>query len=361
MGWKKTLISLNAATKRLERERERQQRSLLRDVSKVDRSVEEVMQKARRYERALWNDPLKTLALRYELRRGFEAEPFSVESEIFVGHFSVSGVDEEIEPAAFEPKVHQGEMFAVQPLDVWFSAFGTFLALSVENDDPKYRIRPNWFKKSNPQTSPVFLVDEQNSHYYYPRGSSLSGEVLPGHPRIGIMAFEALRQVTDTLTIHFSGIKLSSKRGNGETFQFSIQMPSFPQQQELIRDPQLTRMVQAKLDHEATLLSDQLKKPSQVGCALLLVVLIAFAIICFSGGASRPSSWQLPRHLLPLLAPDDRPCALGHRGQPLLSHLRLDVHRHLGRRVPRQRCYADSIPVDDNDMVGGVLAFLWSP
>lgn len=143
---------------------------------------------------------------------------------------------------------------------------------------PELRLRLNWFKKTDRSASPVFLVDEVNSDYCYPIASSMTGEVVPGHPRTGILAFELFRNPTTKLSVHFSDVPVAKGRGGKRTFEFTYEDPDLAAMvSETLESPTLSEQVVATLDAEAERLRQHVKKQHS-GCVLAAVSLMAAAI-----------------------------------------------------------------------------------
>ena len=135
-------------------------------------------------------------------------------------------------------------------------------------------MRLNWVRKSDPQSSPVFLLDADISHYYYPIATSLSGTVVAGHPRIGLVAFEPLRAPTTSIELHCSEVQLQKGRGGKQTFSFLYRDPALADHiNQLLTAPRLSEQAATVLQQEAQKLRSRVSH-SHSGCLTVLVGII---------------------------------------------------------------------------------------
>lgn len=221
MGWKGSLRSINAASRRAQKESERNQRSLDRSLSKVDRDMEKVFRKCYTLENQLEKDIIKALNISYVEYAGFTSTPFLIESDLFSCSINLLVSEKDHSDSfLFDPNIYTIGNVCIEALDIMVTQWATLIAFKVQHQEMNYRLRLNWFKKSVPEESAIYILDPVNSEYYYPIASDLKGEVLSGHPKVGIMAFETFRQPTPKIQIHFSGVKVSPSRGSKETFLF---------------------------------------------------------------------------------------------------------------------------------------------
>lgn len=222
MGWKGTLRSINAANRRAEKEKQKQERSLERALQKIDRNIDQVLKKAASLEKKLDKDPISAIDVQYEYGVGFSSDPFLIETDLFQMSIQLADGDGDGESNTeiFTPKNFVGESSTIKPLDIMFTQWGTILAVEIENSDSDYRIRTNWVKKSDRQSSAVFLLDPINNRYYYPISTTLGGQVIEGSPMVGLIAFEPFVESTSQYELHFSDIKLAKTRGSKDSFSF---------------------------------------------------------------------------------------------------------------------------------------------
>lgn len=283
MGWKGTVRSIQAAGNRAKREQDKAERARYRAFTKVDRNVDQVMKKARSLETKLEQDPIKALSLTYVEGEGFNSEPFAIQTELFSGTVSLTkdaGVtDEEV---SFQPPRFDTITSFVQPLNILITSWGTIVAFKVGNDDSDFQMRVGWVKKSDPRSSKILLLDEEESQYYYPFASSVSGQVIPGHPRIGLIVFEPFRRPTSTIQLHFSDIQLQGGRGGKHSFAFSYVDQSLKDHiQEMLQLPDLTQRITETLDQDAQRLRSIVNK-SQSGCLVMLFLLVGTPMLVIS-------------------------------------------------------------------------------
>lgn len=276
MGWKGTLRSMQAAANRAQRDQEKADRARYRALTMVDKNVDQVMAKASSLETKLERDPIKALSLSYEEDYGFKSKPFLIQTNLFSGSVSLTrdkGISDEC--TEFQPPRFNTITSYVQPLDILITSWGTIVAFRVGNEDPEFQMRVSWVRKSDPRLSKILLLDEEHSQYYYPFSSSVAGQVIPGHSRIGLIVFEPFRHPTSTIQLHFSDVQLQRGRGGKHSFAFSYVDPALMENiQEMLRLPNLTKRITDTLDQEAQRLRSTVKQ-SQSGCLIMLLLLVS--------------------------------------------------------------------------------------
>lgn len=271
MGWKGTLRSLNASTKRSFREQQKQQRSLGRSMTKIDRNSEVVYKKAEAFEAQLRRDPIKVLNLRYIAGRGFQAEPFRFSTDLYSGEIKVVTEAADAEEIRFQPNDFKAKDAVVRTHKVFVSNWGTAVGISVAHDYPDWRLKLNWVKKSEPSRSSVFILDKENNQYYFPIATDLKGDVLPGHPFTGVIVFEKFRIPTSSIEMHFSNVKLSSSKGDNHSFSFKCDSPNLKSVTSgSINQPSIVAKVSEAISIEEEKLKEHVRK-SHSGCLLLLL------------------------------------------------------------------------------------------
>ncbi|MEM6755881.1 MAG: hypothetical protein AAF586_01840 [Planctomycetota bacterium] len=283
MGWRGTVRSINAAAKRAAREEEKAQRAYLREHSRIDRSEDAVIKKAVAFEARLERDPLKALNLRYDRRHGFTADSFRIETELFSGHIALITHEDDAK-VQFNPDIYRTVDSSVAILDVMLCRWGTFVAFEVSNENAEYSLRTSWVKKSDRQSSLILLLDTNTSTYYYPISTSLSGEVVAGHPKIGIICFEPMRTLTDRIAVHLSNVQLQKGRGGKHTVKFehtSNQMRRLTDS--AIKAEPLKTQVRELLAKESSRLRQAVRKPTS-GCLLALCAILAGCGLVFAFG-----------------------------------------------------------------------------
>jgi len=292
MGWKRELRRIESASRRAVREEETRKSKVNRNadtmLNRIDRDATTIKNRVQRLHDRLIKDPIKPLELRYIPGRGFESTPFQYEGEVISGSVTITA-DSTPGDFTYSPSDVESERYRVEPIDFMFSVYGIMAAIRVSNFDQEYRIRLNWFKKSNPTESAIYLVDPVNSVYYYPRASSLTGEVIPDHPRLGIIAFEPIRHTTDVLEIHVSEAKLSSQRGKTPPFQFTVKSETLHKQTtEAIQGTDLLEYVKREVETARTSAHNQVNAARnnalKGGCAgmILLVLMLGISLTAIS-------------------------------------------------------------------------------
>ncbi len=273
---------MRAAVNRAGREKEKVDRAHGRAFVKIDRDVAQLMAKARSLESKLERDPIKALSLTYSKQNGFQSQPFTIETDLFSGTVQLTDIrTPDQEPPVFEPPALNTVTSSVRPLDVLLTRWATVVALEVTNDDPDFQLRVNWVRKSDRQSSPIFLLDTEGSQYYYPIATTLSGSVVAGHPRIGLVAFEPFRVPTTSVKVHCANVQLQKGRGAKQTFAFSHRDPILSEQiNEILMLPRFSDQVAAAFRQQAQKLRRSMTK-SQSGCMIVLagcLIAIGFAL-----------------------------------------------------------------------------------
>ena len=194
-----------------------------------------------------------------------EADGFSSEAISFSGRvlsFDVSLGGTELAPA--EPLI--GDTYQVHPVGFWATEIATFIALRFENSDLAYRIRLSGLVKArNRAESPIYLI--AGGEYYFPVQTDLGGEVVPGAPRIGVVAFEPFRSPAEQVDLHLSGFKLSATRGSkvSHVFRYSQDVASASEQVVARRRPGFVERTQLQAQQAAdALLAESRGKTTQV-------------------------------------------------------------------------------------------------
>jgi hypothetical protein len=191
-----------------------------RAVDKAERAINTVVNKARTLEAGIKRDPIKTLGLRYLPGEGLQGNPVHIES----GGIKLSSAGlppSEARPVQFSPPRAQIGTAYVEPLDLIPMPGFTLVALRIGHDDAANRPRIGLLNRKDPAESAIFLLDEDNSQYYYPVSTDLGGEILPNYPKVGIVAFEPFRLPTDRVSIHIRELQLTAGRGERLTAAFT--------------------------------------------------------------------------------------------------------------------------------------------
>lgn len=231
MGWRGTVRSVNAANNAAIRARGKHARAVDRASASFQRAIDEdaeaVLRRVERCFEKLYRDPIETLSMVYAPGVGFMSESVELGGKYIKGQLSVQETRDEADSALeFRPAGRVGDTYLIEPLDLMLTSFGVFVAIRVTNSDPNYRIRLNWVR-SERDKSRIFLVDSAGE-YHYPIASTLTGEVVEGAPKVGIIAFRAMSAPCRSLTMHISGAKMGERSKSETPFTFEIDSPSLP-------------------------------------------------------------------------------------------------------------------------------------
>ena len=278
MGWKGALRSASAADKRYRRERDTQNRRVDRAIDKFERDGESLRKKARSLEEKAAKDILKTFSVRYSNRGGFEFETVTLSTDSYEVSVALSIEDEIVTSTRFEPAEFTNENAKITPLTIGISPYALLLAIRVDNNN-EVPFRCNWVKKSDPQASRVFMIDSEHNEYFYPSSTNLTGDILAGHPREGILAFPTPRYAPTDLQIHFSDIGFTKKRSEKVSFSFRYTSDQLKDRVEsAIESPSITTLVDDNVESQINDNTQQVNKhrigeTSPVAWAALILVL----------------------------------------------------------------------------------------
>lgn len=274
MGWKGTLRSINAAGNRARRDSERREREASRALGRLERSAEEALSKVRSFESHLQSDPIKALELRYDKEAGLQSKPFVIDAGLFSGSLDlkIQGVSQNRFELLETEESTKGSL-SIRPFNLFLTRWATLVPFEVSHNDPKFRPRVSWVKRSDRSSSPALLLDEVNSEYYYPFASDSGGEILPGHPRILLIAFEPFRRPTDRIQIRIGDVKVGSARNQKGTFSFRLTDPEMPAQiQAQLDAPTLLQSVEEQVQSEEARGRESIQKQTS-GCMVVLFML----------------------------------------------------------------------------------------
>jgi hypothetical protein len=194
------------------------------DQDRIDRSRAQLVRQARAMEAELRRDPIAALGLQFDAERGWTAQPFAIRTEGVCADFDiVSPGLPAAGAAAWSPPAYARAGVEVCPLAVQISPWATVVAVRVSHRDPDRRLRLDWVAKDG-QASAVFLLDADHDRYYYPVSTTLAGDVVAGHPRTGLIAFEPFLEPTDRFQLHLSNVTLAAG-GGAHTFHFAYRGP----------------------------------------------------------------------------------------------------------------------------------------
>jgi hypothetical protein len=165
MGWRGALRSAAAASRRAAREDARIERAKGRLLTKVERDAGAVVRKAKALEARMEKNIVKALGLRYSPGSGFESEPFDIGSGLMSGELRITDDGATFQ---FSPSGHEIGAAKIELLDMMILKQVTVLAVRVTNDDPAYHVSINWVHRTDRTRSPIKILDQDNSLYYFP-------------------------------------------------------------------------------------------------------------------------------------------------------------------------------------------------
>ena len=175
-----------------------------RDQIRLNRQVNTLLAKAER-------DPISALNLRYVPRKGIIGDRIRIEGKwVFINVGPTFAYAPSGSGVKWVPAKRQRGGTTIQPLQLVTSPWGIIIAFRVSNRDPEFRPKLNWFKKSDPASGPVYLVDPVGHQYLYLTASSLRGEVVAGIPQTGLLVFANPESPTHRLQVHFSGVRVGN-------------------------------------------------------------------------------------------------------------------------------------------------------
>ena len=223
------LYDLKRHEKKLEAELALAERDLARQrtLAELDRERKLVGTQIESFMVKLQCDPISALNLRFMDGDGFASDPFEFKSKILSG--STPSLQSSREPGEWDPPEYQEGSTTIKPLSGSMAEWGIAVAFRVAHQNPDFRLKLDWFKKSDPASGPVYLVDPVNHQYLYLTASSLKGEVLPGIPRTGILVFQRPDSPTNRLQVHFSGVSVSKDRRSKTNFFLEYTGADLPQ------------------------------------------------------------------------------------------------------------------------------------
>lgn len=158
-----------------------------REIDKAQRAQQRTEEAFRDIEARLKKQPLSVLNVRYDRDAELLSEKLEFKTSAGPALYGIDGTPPS--HMAVEPPEQSIDGITVRPLDLLFSHWATLVPLEIDNGNDDLRPSVNWVKKSERQSSSIFLLDPKNGEYYYPIETNLTGQVLPGYPRTGFFPF----------------------------------------------------------------------------------------------------------------------------------------------------------------------------
>jgi len=279
MGWRKTIRSVAAANRRVEKARHKVVTAGNQQLAKIERDSTQIMEKARRLEGLLEKDVIKALNIRYVEGTGFLCDSFEISAGMYSGSFSLTPAN--CKEDVFKPAVYEIGDSRVEVLGMLITQWATVVAIKVESQSSEYRVRVNWVKKSNRADSHIVLMDDSNSQYYYPIATDLGGEVFPGIPKTGLVAFERFRAPTSDVKLRVAGVRFTIEKFEPELLYRYHSSTLEKNISESLAKPSLRDYFQEQIQWEVDLgkqvVHNEVKKATS-GCLVMLGIPAIFAV-----------------------------------------------------------------------------------
>ena len=190
-------------------------RELERDRIRVSGQISSFLAKVER-------DSISAMNLRFVKGKGMVADPFEFKGRFLTGTVALPEGLGDGDSGTWTPREYQEAGITIAPVCGVMTAWGIAIAFRVAHRNPYLRLKLNWFKKSDPPSGPVYAVDPINHQYLHLTASSMTGEVLPGIPRTGIVMFPVPDSPTDRFEVHFSGVSVGADPRNKASFSFEF-------------------------------------------------------------------------------------------------------------------------------------------
>lgn len=206
MGWRGTLRGISAASNKLARTSERRVRQRDRQQSSKDRLIGNLegeyareLQRVRQMQDRYAARPVQSVKLTYTAGGDFVSDTTIADRHGNIQYtFQISFQKLAIQ---FAPAEFAWGAFRVRPLAMSVDRFTTLVSfkLSVADDVAK---NVKLVHRSQPTQSKVFLLDEAEDSFYG-FDTDLNGQVAPGIPKFGVIAFQPFRRAPKELTLVF--------------------------------------------------------------------------------------------------------------------------------------------------------------
>ena len=232
-------------------------------LAKIDREYAHFVKQIASFAGKRERDPISCLNLRFIEGEGIVRGPFGFEfGNGFVGQDQeVLLSTDEVGEWVWTPPEYQEVGTTITPVGCFsFSTWGAVVALRVAHQNAGLRLKLDWFKKSDPAASPIYLVDPVNHQYLFLIGSSMNGEVLPGITRTEILVFQQPESPTDRLQVNFSGVSVSSNhRKTSFTLEYTDRnLPGTIE--DVNSNPSVYQELKAMLDREISKVRSEIVK-----------------------------------------------------------------------------------------------------
>ena len=168
--------------------------------AQLERATQQVREKAARLEAEVSRDIIRALRLRYFEDNGFRAAPFEIRNSVWNADLIL--ITEGRTDAVVHPQVYELGETTIEAFDFLLTTWATIVAMKVRNATPDFQVPSGWTHRDS---GLLTLADVTNGLTYRPIATDMAGDVLPGIPKAGLVAFEPLRAETSDLELHLSG------------------------------------------------------------------------------------------------------------------------------------------------------------
>lgn len=229
MGWKGTLRSMNAASRRTRLAAERRSRAVSQIQSRatttlaaLSREIEKEIDRIEKYEEKVSTQPSKTLGLEHDAQTGWTTTPFKEQTGKLT--YTVKYTPPSITDAVFEPQAVDIGGVQISPRALSVSQYFTAIAFdATASADGGGRILKLTFPK-NPESSRIALASPTGD-VFTPLDTNLDGRLFAGTKRTGVVAFEPFSEGTDYFEI-FLEASVTKKSASPDTIRIRVTAPT---------------------------------------------------------------------------------------------------------------------------------------
>jgi len=281
--WKQVYREVEKAGRNAARQGEQIQKKEAKAYEDIEETIVATRRKVDEPVRLIEKDPIDAQQLFYSADGEIDGEAIPVEVQYFSGSFGGEPVPLSV---LFEPDSFSVDSVTIEPLGLYACDLFSVVALRVIRGDSADLIPLEWVKKSDPRSSSVVLLDAQRSEYHYPISTDLTGQVIAGHPRTGLITFKPFRKATDAVAIHFSDVSIG-KPGNKASFTFTCQDSDISDNlANVLEGPgtrqQMLDVLERVRDEARDDIATQVEAATSSGCAVALAILGGSALLVAS-------------------------------------------------------------------------------
>jgi hypothetical protein len=253
-------------------------RKMVSIYEKLDRDAAKLVKNAEQLEDQLARRPISTPSLTYDPASGFSWEPQTIRTTYFSFGIPGSSMMPPSNAEKFSPSEYATSDSVIRPLGGMVTRYATFVAFELRNQTPEFRFKVDWVKRDR-RSSSIVLLDADTGAYYYPVESTLSGDVVVGFPKIGIIAFEPFRSPCSSVRVQLTEVQLQMGRGGRQTCNFQFASKSLRQIIEgELANPPIHEAVRDLIARELPKAKSRLTRGA-LGCPVILLIAVAAILI----------------------------------------------------------------------------------